>query len=266
MKMSRSIVMSAMVAAGLFAMSNAKVIAQELVQNGGFELNGGAGSSALTGWNIVNYGTGSTWYAQTGLFSPVSSSIGVLPPGGSFAAMTDQAGGAPGTTVLYQDFVVPLNVSVATVSFDRWIDNDFGGVNDGPAFFNPDTLDYTTDGPNQQARFDIVKSSADLLSLAGGDVLFTLYSSQGFDPSTQGYDTIINDMTGFMQAHAGETLRIRLAEVNNYCPDGCFGLRFGADNVSFTYEQQAAVPEPSMLILMSGGIGVGAIWVRRRRK
>ncbi|MEP6754929.1 MAG: PEP-CTERM sorting domain-containing protein [Chthonomonadales bacterium] len=266
MKLSRSIVMCALMAAGMFAMSNARVIAQELVQNGGFELNGGAGISSLTNWNIVNYGTGTKWYAQTGNNSPISNTFGVPPPGGSFAAMSDQLNGVPGTTILYQDFAVPLNVSSAAVSFDRWIDNDYF-PSDGPAFFNPGTLDYSVQDNNQQARFDIVTTSADLLSLAGGDVLFNLYFTQGFDQTTQGYDTYVNDMTGFLQSHAGETLRIRLAEVNNVCDNqGCYGLRFGADNVSFTYEQQAAVPEPSMLILMTGGIGVGAVWIRRRRR
>jgi len=92
------------------------------VLNGGFESNGGAGTTSLSGWTLVDqpgsFPDGS-WYAQTGTTSPVSGFPVAAPPGGSFAAMSDQTG--PGTHVLYQEVTVPASGGVLT--FDLYLNN-----------------------------------------------------------------------------------------------------------------------------------------------
>jgi hypothetical protein len=92
------------------------------VTNGGFETNGGAGTSSLSGWSIIDQAGGSpdgSWYAQTGTTSPVSSFTVQAPPAGSFAAMTDQTGA--GSHVLYQEVTVPASGGVLT--FDLYLAN-----------------------------------------------------------------------------------------------------------------------------------------------
>lgn len=92
------------------------------VSNGGFETNGGAGTSSLSGWTIVDQ-AGSlpdgSWFAHSGMTSPSSGFPVAAPPGGSFAAMADQTG--PGTHVLYQEVTVPASGGVLT--FDLYLNN-----------------------------------------------------------------------------------------------------------------------------------------------
>jgi len=64
-----------------------------LIANGGFETNGGAGSSIFASWTVLTEtGSQGTWYAQTGTGTPVNAFPVAAPPDGSFAAMTDGAG------------------------------------------------------------------------------------------------------------------------------------------------------------------------------
>ena len=67
-----------------------------LVVNGGFEQNGGAGTNKLTGWTVTDQAGGSgSWYAQTGQFPMPStercSNETVDPPPSGFAAMSNQS-------------------------------------------------------------------------------------------------------------------------------------------------------------------------------
>ena len=66
--------------------------------------------------------------------------------------MTDQFG--PGSHVLYQDFVVPADVTSASLSFDYFINNLNG------TFVTPNTLDFTPAVANQQTRVDVITTSA----------------------------------------------------------------------------------------------------------
>jgi len=114
------------------------------VTNGGFETNGGSGTNSIAGWTVVDQTGGSgSWYALSGTTTPDSSSTVPTPPGGSFAAVSDQTG--PGSHVLYQDITVPNQGG--TLRFDLFINNQ---AND---FFvpSPATLDFTV-SPNQQFR------------------------------------------------------------------------------------------------------------------
>jgi hypothetical protein len=161
--------------------------------------------------------------------------------------MTDAEG--PGSHVLYQDFVVPALLPAPFIaSFSLFLNNG------APDFFVADHLDFATPALNQQARVDIMTTTADPFSVAPGDVLQNLYQSRPGDPLVAGYTTFQTGVTAVLQAHAGQTLRLRFAEVDNV-----FTFNLGVDNVDV-----AVIPEPSTWILITGALlGIG--WTRLRR-
>ncbi|APW61999.1 PEP-CTERM sorting domain-containing protein [Paludisphaera borealis] len=235
-------------AAGLGAAQTASASSIDLISNGGFEAGG-----SLTGWTVVNQPDSfGNWYVQTGTGSPLNGLPVAAPPEGNFAAMTDQGGN--GSHVLYQDFVVPIGVTAATLSFDLFIHNW------SASFASPDSLDFTV-APNQQARVDIITTAAAPFSVAAGDVLLNLFQTNPGDPLVSGYTTQSTDLTAFLSSHGGETLRLRFAEV-----DRTLFFNFGVDNVSLMTSTSSAVPEPSGGVLLSLGVAsLGAVAASRRR-
>ncbi len=214
--------------------------AAPLLANGSFE-------SGLTGWTVIDQADSSgSWFSQTSTSSPVNAFPVAAPSAGTFAAMTDQGG--PGSHVLYQDFLVPTGVTAADLSFDYFISNQAG-------FNTPDTLDFDV-APNQQARVDIITTAADPFSVAGADVLFALLAPLANSPP-DAYQTSTTDLTAFLQAHAGEMLRLRFAEVDNQ-----LFFNMGIDAVDLDVVSTSEVPEPGTLVLF----GSGALMALRRRR
>jgi hypothetical protein len=214
-----------------------------LITNGGFE-------TGLTGWARNDQtGSDSTFLVQTGTLSPVNGFTVPPPPGGIRAAMTDSGG--PGSHVLYQDFVVPNSITAGYfITFSLYINNGHGAG----AFFAPALLDFATPTLNQQARVDIIKTSADPFSVAAADVLQNLYQTAPGNPLVSGYTSIARDITALLQTNQGQTLRLRFAEVDNVAP-----FNLGVDNVDIN-----AAPEPSCWIMVCGAM-VGLGLMRRRR-
>ena len=214
-----------------------------VITNGDFE-------SGFSGWTRVDqFGGDGTFSLQSGTASPVNGDI-VPAPGGTQAAMTDAQG--PGSHVLYQDFVANTAGS-GTLSFDLFIGNrapNFA-VRNSLAFDLTNQVGLQTE--NQQARVDIVKASADPFSLLASDILMSLYATQVGDPLISGYNTKTFDITSLLAANAGQTLRLRFAEVDNILQ-----MQMGVDNVSITL-----VPEPGSLALLSAAF-LGLLGSRRR--
>lgn len=100
--------------------------AAELVVNGSFETNGGAGTSTFAGWTVSNQADGSgSFFVQTGTTAPPGHPITVpAPPAGSFAAMSSQTD--PGSSVIYQDIAIPAGVT-ATFSAQVYVHNEAVG-------------------------------------------------------------------------------------------------------------------------------------------
>ncbi len=221
----------------------AAVHATPLITNGGFE-------SGFAGWTRVDaLGSDGTFFLQTGTTSPVNNDPVPPPPEGTQAAMSD--GGAAGSHVLYQDFVVPSSAGSAALSFDLFIGNRASD------FFNPSpaSLDFGINAFNQQARVDILLVGTDPLSVAGTDVLLNVFQTNPGDPLVSGYTTYTANLSSLLAAYAGQTLRLRFAETDNV-----FSFQLGVDNVNLT------VPEPTSILLLSTGLGGLLLTTRRRKK
>jgi len=205
-------------AAALLAGLVAMPATAQVVANGGFE-------SGLSGWTAANQlGGNGTFTVQSGTASPVNAFTVPAPPDGLNAAMTDAQG--PGSHVLYQDIVVPVAGGPFFLAFTLFVRNSEGAGD----FFVPalTALDFATPALNQQARVDFLLNSANPFSLAPADILQSLFATSPGDPLVSGYTDFVVDVTPLFQAHPGETLRLRFADVDNVSP-----FNLGVDGVAF---------------------------------
>jgi len=221
------------VAVGGLLVGATPALSASLIANGDFEADGGS----FAHWTVLNQPGrfGGNWFIQSGTLSPTSGFVVPPPPGPTHAAMTDQLG--VGSHILYQDFVVPTGVASGSISFDVFIGKRKG------TFFPPASLNALGVFPNQQARVDIMTTTAPPFSEAAGDVLLTLFQTQVGDPAVSGYTTSTTDLTALLQAHGGETLRLRFTEEDNQ-----FYFQMGVDRVDLA---ATTVPEPSATLLLA---------------
>jgi hypothetical protein len=233
-------------AIALFCATIGNAQAANIVNNGGFE-------SGFTSWTRSDQvGSDGTFAVQLGTTSPVNGDTVPAPPEGVRAAMSDAQG--PGSHVLYQDVVIPALVPSATLSFDLFVGNR------DSAFFTPNTLDFSTPTLNQQARVDILTTAANPFSVGASDVLLNAFRTNTGDPLVSGYTHYAVDVTSLLNAHPGETLRLRFAEVDNV-----FTFQFGVDNVALDVGASQTVPEPASWALIVTG-GVALAWRQRCRR
>jgi hypothetical protein len=178
-----------------------------IVTNGDFE------TGTLSGWQVDDFLPGSgSWYAYTGTTAPGGATVSA-PPQGTYAAVTSQSD--PGRHIMYQDVTLPPGGSVNKLSL-------FVYYTTGAAMSDSDTLDPAVI-PNEQYRIDVMKPTAPLDSLVPDDILLTVFSTSSADASTLAPIQKGADLTAF----AGQTVRLRFAEVDNQAP-----LHASADAVS----------------------------------
>ncbi len=164
-------------------------------------INNGDFSSGLTGWTDITHGSGGWQPLDISLpgGGQVTDGLVTVPQrlGSNAAAATWQYG--PGDHVLYQDVVAH-----GQLAFDYYWNNLAG------RFSTPATLDSGT-VPNQQARLDVIKTSADPGTMAPSDILATGVATTADSPASTGWTHAVVDLSSVI----GQTVRLRLAEVDN---------------------------------------------------
>lgn len=225
----------------LLALFSSPGLAGELVSNGSFEINAGPGSESFQNWTIVRQsGSLGGFFAQTSTDAPLVAFTVPTPPVGSYAAMSDQVG--PSSSVIYQDVAIPVGAT-STFSIRLFVQNQADN------YFAPATLDYTM-VPNQQVRIDVMSPLAPLFSVNSG-VLRNLFvttprpNTSPKLPEAQSYLVINSDLTAF----AGQTVRIRIAEVDNQQ-----GLNVGIDSASINFSGSTTVPSPPVNVTATAEI------------
>ena len=216
--------------------------ATNIIANGGFESNGGAGSSTFSNWTAVTFaGAGGAWYVQTGTASPVNILPVPAPPVGGFAAMTDDS--SPSSQALLASFTVPASGTLA-LTF-QYLRNNVPGQAPDYAIPSPDTLDWDPANANQQARVDILAAAANPFDL-GAAVLMNLFQTNPGDPLQDGAYQSFD--SGLFTLPPG-TYQLRFVEVDNL---GTFN--FGVDNVTLDF----VAPEPGTLWISLAALLAGA--------
>jgi hypothetical protein len=199
--------------------------AQPLLQNGSFESNGGVGSNSFTGWTVQDsVPISGSWIAQKGTVVPFLGFPFPPPPNGAFAAVSAQEG--PGTHLLFQDVIIPTGG--ATLRCQVFVANSTTDF----IVPNPETLD-PFGPPNQHARIDVMDPSAPADDVGAGVLLNVFITNPGDAGSASNPMTAYQMVTASLDAFAGQTVRLRFAEVDNqlffqFAVDGCSILGRGA--------------------------------------
>lgn len=181
-------------------------------------------SGTLANWRVEQSGAGS-WFSYSNGKTPPDRSRSDPnfpfdvpdPPQGRFAAVSDENG--PGRRILYRDIALDgryrLRLTVFYVSFGT-----FSAVT---------TSSRNTISDEQQYRIDLVSASAPVDSMATEHVLANIFHGQPSDPSRRPPTEVTFDLSPW----AGQTVRLRLASVDNQGP-----LRAGVDNIRFERVEQ----------------------------
>ena len=212
--------------------------ASQLITNGNFE------TGNFAGWSEFDQAGGSgSWFISTpGAATPVSG-FATAPngSGGSFYAVSDQTG--PGCHVLLQSFTIPAGATSVTLSFQMFVNNQFGAP-----IVNPAGLDYTA-VPNEHGRVDILSSSATPFDTGAG-VVANLYLGSDAGPNPNPYTSYVFSLSSL----AAGTYQLRFAEVDNQ-----FFFHEGVDNVSITATTGAPDSGSTVVLLGVAMIVVGLL-------
>lgn len=228
-------------------------VAADLVRNGGLEQNGGVGTSSFAQWTTLTAWVNGEWWVQTGsdpTWYGVFRGQVPVPPEGTFAAMTNQAG--PGRRLMYQDIFIPPQDKPLNLSFEVYLNNRH------TRWASPPNLEFLpTTVPNQQFRVDLMDPTAPLEALTAAAIFFNVYATQPGDPLVSGYNLVTVAVPASV---SGRTVRLRFAEVDNQA-----NLIAGIDNVRLV-AQVESVPTLSdflMLTLAATLAGVALLAMRR---
>jgi hypothetical protein len=190
-----------LVGLALVALASVGPASAATIANGDFEMG------TLAGWTHATTGNGD-WFAYSTGAPPTAGcatavELPAAPPGGTWAATTDMA--SPSAHVLYQDIALEPNAA-HTLSFKLYYTNPQSGT-----FATQPNLDPNSPGTNMQVRVDAMKPTAGNFSVAAGDVLEPLFGTEAGDPARLPPTLMTFDLTPL----AGQTVRLRFADVNN---------------------------------------------------
>jgi hypothetical protein len=177
------------------------------VVNGDFE------TGNLSGWtvNSTTSNASGTWFAYSGTVAPLTgaalNATVSAPPQGAFAALTDQV--SSGRRLLYQDVALDQvgpdeSLTLSLFAYYKAQQGPLGNP-------TPDTLDPNAPVLNEQYRIDVMKRTAPLTSIDPADVLINVFRTRPGDPQVMDPTKLTADLTPF----AGQTVRLRFAEVDN---------------------------------------------------
>jgi hypothetical protein len=177
------------------------------VVNGDFE------TGDLSGWtvNSTSSAANGTWFNYSGTVAPLTGvplgSTVSAPPQGIYAALADQVNA--GRRLLYQDVALdPVAPGDSlTLSLFAYYKAQQGLLGNP----TPDSLDQSAPGINEQYRIDVMSPSAALTSIAPADVLVNVFRTHAGDPQNMAPTKLTADLTPY----AGQTIRLRFAEVDN---------------------------------------------------
>jgi CubicO group peptidase (beta-lactamase class C family) len=168
-------------------------------------------SGRLTGWQAATINGGWVVYSDAQPAQP-GSDFPPDPPQGEFAAVTEPTG--PGTRILYRDVTLDGEMTLHLTVFYETLE----------PLNAPETLGSDAPEPNQQFRVDLVDPEAPFDSMADGDVLAGVFSTEPSDPMTLEPTEVSVDVSEL----AGRTVRLRIAQVDNQGP-----MSAGVDDIRF---------------------------------
>lgn len=216
-------------------------------------LTNGDFTAGLSGWTTQNSGDGAdatvVWIIDN--------------PSGTDQITNNGSSGGPASRVIYQDFIVPATgVTTASFSFDYF-------ASAPPAALNSDTFttfDNNPGGGNNGTRIDIIDPASNVFT---GAVLFNLFAPT--DASAVGLPTAlvsntfadVAGLTAFLNANAGNTLRIRIGNREETFPSNT-----GFDNLNLDISSTTtAIPTLSewALIFLTISLGLVGLFISRRR-
>lgn len=206
-----------------------------LIKNGGFE------SKNLSNWSVNAVGSstgtcpsaGRNWNVAANGSATGCTTVG-NPIEGSYAAYVMNDGLAGSTYTLSQDFLVPLNVTSASLAWSDSIVTSYVGTS----------------------------RSLTVGLYSGNTLLSNVYQFNIPTSDNNGaWDAHQVNVSGLLAALGGQLVTLRFSD---YIPNSWTGPSgLGLDNVSLT-GQATAVPEPGSLMLLGLGLLAGAM-VRRRK-
>jgi len=236
----------------VLALASAHAGATELIQNGGFEVDG-MFTYAPAAWQVNEWG-GIGGIAADGASSGLSHASGYAisgPASGNFYGSIDAF--TAGAFTLSQTITTGA-VTSAQFSFRMFV-NDQRGTS-SPVLAAD--MDWTAGNDMAYARVDVLKAGADAFA-TGGDVVKSLYfggaTGDKSDPGFNAFASYSFDLSDVLAAGGSYTLRF--ATVSNVK-----AMQMGIDDVSL---QVSTVPEPDSLALLFAGLGVVGTIARRRK-
>ncbi len=204
--------------------------AAQIVNNGGFE------TGDLTGWTTASSGgSGGAWLVTSGSVSPWNGFPTVGPNSGNDYAVSDSF--APGTNVLYQSFTDPTGTTSAVLSFEFFVNDDFGASGFG-------------------GEVDLLAGDAN--PLMGAPLAVFLSSDAAVA------NGVPNPYVGFSQDIAGLLTPGSTYLLRAYESDSSGPINVGLDAVSLVTASASTAPEPATVIPTALLAGAFAYWARRR--